>query len=88
MICAGQLLQDGVSIDEEGEKLILPDHSSVSVTKIPAWKLPRDVDSERLDRRCWSTTNKMIESEDVLKGSSIDYQVNNVFSTGFKFGGL
>ena len=73
----------------EGEKkLILPEHAPVSVTEIPAWKLPRELSAEHSDYRCWSTANRIIQGDDVIKGTSVDYVVDDVFSTGFKFGGL
>ena len=82
---SGQLLQDGVTIDEEEKKLIIPNHAPVSVVEIPAWKLLREADLDRSDRRCWSTPHKTIQGEEVVKGTSL---VNDVFSTGYKFGGL
>lgn len=73
----------------EGEnKLIIPEQAPVSVTEIPAWKLQRELSTERSDRRCWSTANRIIQGDDVIKGTSVDYVVDDVFSTGFKFGGL
>lgn len=74
-------------IGEKENKLIIPEHASVSVTEIPAWKLHRDLSKERGDRRCWSTANRLIQG-DVIKGTSVDYMVEDVFSTGFKFRGL
>ncbi len=69
-------------------KLIIPEHAPVSVTEIPAWKLQRELSAERSDHRCWSTANRIIQGDDIIKGTSVDYVVDDVFSTGFKFGGL
>ena len=76
-------------ISETEKKLIIPEHAPVSVTEIPALKLPEDSSSqEHNGRRCWSTANRIIQRDDVIKGTSVDYMVDDVFSTGFKFGGL
>ena len=75
-------------IDEQKRKLIISDRTPVSVVEMPVWKLHREVDRGRVDRRCWSTVNEMTLSNDVIKGSHMDYQVEDVFSTGFKFEGL
>ena len=83
---AGQLLQDGVSIDEAREELIIPDHAPISVTEIPVLKLHTAAVSKLADRRCWSTTSMMILSEGVVKGTDVDYQVDSLLLTGFKFG--
>ena len=85
---AGQLLQEGVHISEGENKLIIPEHAPVSVTEIPAWKLQQEFSPEGSDCRCWSTANRVIQGDDVIKGTSVDYMVDDVFSTGFKFGGL
>lgn len=66
--------------------MVIPDHAPVSVTEIPAWKLHRDVGNERSDRRCWSTAHGIIQ--DVIEGGFMDYQVDDILSIGFKFGGL
>ena len=89
MACAGQLLQDGVHLRENESKLIIPEHAPVSVTEIPAWRLKRLLSTEHSDCRCWSTASRIIQQrDDVIKGTSVDYVVDDVFSTGFKFGGL
>lgn len=74
---------------EDESKLIIPEHAPVSVSEIPAWRLQRELSAERSDRRCWSTASRIIQQgDDVIKGTSVDYVVDDVFSTGFKFGGL
>lgn len=85
LVFAGQLLQDDVSINEAKKELNIPDHAPISVSELSAWELHRDVNRVRSDHHCWSTT---VRGEDVIKGDYVDYRVDSVFSTGFRFGGL
>ena len=79
----------GSVIDEERNKLMVSGRAPVSVVEMPAWKLHRDIDhSGGFDRRCWSSVYQLIQSDALIEGSYMDYQVEDVFSTGFKFEGL
>ena len=78
-------MQDGVSIDEVREELIIPNRAPMSVTEIPVLKLYATADSERADCRCWSTSGMMIQSEGVIERNDVDYQIDSVFLNGFKF---
>ena len=79
-------MQDGVSIDEAREELIIPNHAPISVTEIPGLRLHTAADHELAEHRCWSTASMVIRSEGVVKGTDTDNQVDSVFLTGFKFG--
>ena len=85
-VFTGQLLQDGVSIDEDREELIIPNRAPMPVTEIPVLKLHTTADCERADCRCWSTTSIMIQSEGVVERTDGDYQIDSLFLNGFKFG--
>ena len=82
-MCAGQFFRHGVEIDEARRLLVLPDMDPVPVMRKPVWHfMERESPDEQL---CWVAMNPGYQGKKLLQGHYLDYLVNDVLSTDFKF---
>ena len=80
---SGQFFQKGVEVDTVRKLLILPGKEPVPVMRHPVWSfMEREVAD---DQFCWTAMNPGYQGEGLIDGTYLDYLVNDVLSTNFKF---
>ena len=79
----GQFFRKEVEIDTVRKILILPGKEPVPVMRRPVWSfMEREVAEDQL---CWTAMNPGYQGQGLIDGTYLDYLVNDVFSTDFKF---
>ena len=82
-IYVGQFLREGVEIDAARKLLLLPNKAPVPVMRKPVWAyMEHNVPSDQL---CWVAMNPGYQGHGLIDGHYLDYVVDDVLSTGFKF---
>ncbi len=79
----GQFFRPGVDIDEVRRLLVLPTLDSVPVMRRPVWAFMER--EEKDDQLCWTAMNPGYQGKGLLEGHYLDYLVNDVLSSQFKF---
>ena len=79
----GQFFRKEVEIDTVRKILILPGKEPVPLMRRPVWSfMEREVADDQL---CWTAMNPGYQGQGLIDGTYLDYLVNDVFSTDFKF---
>ena len=82
-IYTGQFFRKGVEIDIAKKLLVLPGKDPVPVMRKPVWAyMEHNVPSDQL---CWVAMNPGYQGNHLIDGHYLDYVVDNVLSTDFKF---
>ena len=84
-LLAGQFFREGIEIDESRKLLLLgPDMEPVPVMRKPVWSfMERETPEEQL---CWAAMNPGYQGKRLIQGHYLDYLVDDVLSSNFKFG--
>ena len=81
--CLGQFFRKGVEVDQVRKILIMPDKEPVPVMRRPVWSfMERETPDDQL---CWTAMNPGYQGEGLIDGTYLDYLVDDVMSTDFKF---
>ena len=73
-----------MKIDEGKRILILSNKSPVPVKQRQVWGyMKQEMAAE--DKFCWAAVSQGEQGEGLIDGTFMDYQVKNIFSSGFKF---
>ena len=79
----GQFFRKGVEVDKVRKILIMPDKEPVPVMRRPVWSfMERETPDDQL---CWTAMNPGYQGEGLIDGTYLDYLVDDVMSTDFKF---
>ena len=82
-LSVGQFFREGVEIDTARKLLLLPKKAPVPVMRKPVWAyMEQNVPSNQL---CWVAMNPGYQGKHLIDGHYLDYVVNDVLSTDFKF---
>ena len=85
-VYTGQFFRRGVEIDEVRKLLVLPNKHPVPVEWKPVWKFMEKVKpDEGSGQHCWVSMNPGKQGKGLIDGHYLDYQVENVLSSGFQF---
>ena len=83
LLFTGQFFRKEVEIDTVRKILILPGKEPVPVMRRPVWSfMEREVVDDQL---CWTAMNPGYQGQGLIDGAYLDYLVEDVFSTDFKF---
>ena len=85
LCCPGQFLRDGVRIDEVRKLLYLPNLAPVPVMRSSVWHFMERETPDPNQKFCWQTMNPGYQGKRLIEGSYLDYLVNDVLSSDFKF---
>ena len=81
---AGQFFREMIEIDESRRLLLLgPDMEPVPVTRKPVWSFMERERPE--DQLCWAAMNPGYQGKRLIQGHYLDYLVDDVLSSDFKF---
>ena len=79
----GQFFRDGVEVDEARRLLEIPNMEPVPVMRKPVWHfMERETPEEQL---CWVAMNPGYQGKKLIEGHYLDYLVDDVLSSKFKF---
>ena len=79
----GQFFRKEVEVDTVRKFLILPGKEPVPVMRRPVWSfMEREVVDDQL---CWTAMNPGYQGQGLIDGTYLDYLVEDVFFTDFKF---
>ena len=81
----GQFFREGIEIDKSRKLLLLgPDMEPIPVMRKPVWSFTERETPE--DQLCWAAMNPGYQGKRLIQGHYLDYLVDNVLSSDFKFG--
>ena len=80
---SGQFFRKGVEIDVARKLLLLPNKPPVPVMRKPVWAYMEH--NVRSDQLCWVAMNPGYQGNHLIDGHYLDYVVDNILSTDFKF---
>ena len=80
----GQFLNKDVIVDDVRKILILPGKEPVPIQRKPVWAF-MERESKDSTNFCWVAMNFGYQGDGLIDGSYLDYLVDDVLSTEFKF---
>ena len=84
-ISAGQFFRKGVEVDETRKLLYLPTMEPVPVMRSSVWHFMERETPDPDKKFCWQTMNPGYQGKMLIEGSYLDYLVDDVLSSDFKF---
>ena len=81
----GQFFHKGVEIDEMRKLLFLPGKAPVPVEWRPVWRFMERSAEEKNVQHCWASMNPGNQGKGLIDGHYLDYLVEDVFTSGFRF---
>ena len=83
---AGQFFHEMIEIDESrsATAILGPDMEPVPVMRKPVWSFMERETPE--DQLCWVAMNPGYQGKKLIQGHYLDYLVDDVLSSDFKFG--
>ena len=78
-------MREGVKIDKVRKLLYLPSLPPVPVMRSSVWHFMESESPDPEQKLCWQAMNPGYQGKRLIEGSYLDYLVDDVLSSNFKF---